>query len=506
MRDSEIVAAIVAGDPAGLAAAYDRYGAALHTYCRALLAEPADAADAVQDTYVIAAAKLAGLRDPDRLRPWLYAVARNECNRRLRARARTTGLDEAAEMTDTEAAAEMGTGARRAELRDLVRAAIAGLNSGDREIIELNLRHELDGADLADALGVRLNQAHALQSRARGQLERSLGALLVARSGRESCPELGALLAGWDGHLTVLLRKRVNRHVEQCEECGARKRRELSPAMLLSVLPLAVLPAGLREQVLRLVADSTPEAVSYRAGLIRRAGRFGADGFPVPVAAAGRRRRGSRPLAAAAAVAAAAALIVTVMTVAYPVRHVAATTGPGHRGSTPSSAGVSPAASARAAATAVSPSVSPPVSPSITGTLPAVATPVGSRPVSSPPVTSSPGPAPTGTKPRPTGSPTPTPAPGTLSAAPAALTLVPIAVAPGYTGTFTLSAGGGPVAGFTIVAGPGLQVTPDSGSLTAGQTMTITVSTVGNGPPSFESPLTVNPGAVTVDVRYPPRG
>ena len=40
--DREIVAAIVAGDRAGLAAAYDRYAPALHTYCRSLLAEPAE--------------------------------------------------------------------------------------------------------------------------------------------------------------------------------------------------------------------------------------------------------------------------------------------------------------------------------------------------------------------------------------------------------------------------------------------------------------------------------
>ncbi len=44
MRDSEMVAAIVAGDPDGLAAAYGRYAAALHAYCRTLLTEPADAA------------------------------------------------------------------------------------------------------------------------------------------------------------------------------------------------------------------------------------------------------------------------------------------------------------------------------------------------------------------------------------------------------------------------------------------------------------------------------
>ncbi|HEY1617709.1 MAG TPA: sigma-70 family RNA polymerase sigma factor, partial [Streptosporangiaceae bacterium] len=188
MRDRDMVTAIVAGDPAGLAAAYDSYAASLHAYCRTLLADPADAADAVQDTFVIAAAKLGALRDPDRLRPWLYAVARNECHRRLRGRSRQADLDEAGEMTDL--SADVSEQAERGELRGLVLAAIGGLNPGDREVIELNLRHDLDGADLADALGVPANQAHALASRARGQLERSLGALLVARTGREQCAEL----------------------------------------------------------------------------------------------------------------------------------------------------------------------------------------------------------------------------------------------------------------------------------------------------------------------------
>jgi len=193
MRDREIVAAIVAGDPAGLAAAYDGYAAVLHGYCRSLLHEPADAADAVQDTFVIAAAKLDGLRDPDRLRPWLYAVARNECHRRLRARARLASLEEAGEMTDT-AASEIGADADREGLRELVTSALAGLNDGDREVLELSLRHDLNGADLADALGVPLNQAHALASRARTQLERALGALLVARTGRRTCSELDGIL------------------------------------------------------------------------------------------------------------------------------------------------------------------------------------------------------------------------------------------------------------------------------------------------------------------------
>jgi DNA-directed RNA polymerase specialized sigma24 family protein len=85
MQDRELVAAIVAGDPDGLAEAYDRYAAPLYTYCRVMLPDPdprGGAALAVQDTFIIAAAKLQGLRDPDQLRSWLHAVARNECLRR----------------------------------------------------------------------------------------------------------------------------------------------------------------------------------------------------------------------------------------------------------------------------------------------------------------------------------------------------------------------------------------------------------------------------------------
>ena len=86
MRDREVVAAIVAGDPAGLAEAYDRYATPLYSFCRTMLREPADAADAVQDTFVIAAPRMSGLRDPERLRSWLYAVARNAIADRGRSR------------------------------------------------------------------------------------------------------------------------------------------------------------------------------------------------------------------------------------------------------------------------------------------------------------------------------------------------------------------------------------------------------------------------------------
>jgi RNA polymerase sigma factor (sigma-70 family) len=457
MRDREIVAAVVGGDPAGLAAAFDSYAAALHVYCRSLLAEPADAADAVQDTFVIAAARLGGLRDPDRLRPWLYAVARNECLRRLRGRARIAALDEAAEMTDT--AAGPAEEADRASVTELVTAAVAGLNPGDREVIELTLRHDLDGGELADALGVPVNQAHALASRARGQLERSLGALLVARAGRAECEELRAILDGWDGRLTILLRKRVSRHIDSCEVCGERKRRELSPAMLLGTLPLPLLalPAGLREQVLRLVSSDSPADAAHRERTVRRAGKFQRSGFPVPVSRVRTGRPGPHPLTAALVSAAAVILLAGGGSTAFYLvhhDHHAAT-----RHSTAAvAAGATPTPSAVPSAT-VTPS--PSATPSPTATQ-----------MAAPPPSLSPSPSPSSSAP---------PVAGTLSVTPQTVQLQQTPGTVAYTGSFTIAAEGGPVT--YAISEPAdkrayytITVDPASGTLQPDQQQTVQVS------------------------------
>ena len=303
MDDREIVAAIVAGDLAGLAAAYDEYAESLYGYCRWMLSEPDDAADAVQDTFVIAAARLGGLRDPRKLRPWLYAVARNECHARLRAS--EVGLGEPANPPDPP---DGGRGAaERAELRRLVRTALDGLNPGEREVSELDLRHDLQGADLAAVTGVPRNQAHALASRARGQLEKALGALFVARTGRRGCAELDLLLDGWDGQLDAPTRKQVSRHLDECDVCADRSHGALRAAVRYGMAPLAELPPGLREEILDLCADTSADTLSYRREVTQRAGTFLPNGFPQAV------RPPRRRMLALSGVAAAAGVLVAIM-------------------------------------------------------------------------------------------------------------------------------------------------------------------------------------------------
>jgi RNA polymerase sigma factor (sigma-70 family) len=508
MRDSEVVAAIVAGDPEGLAEAYDRYASPLFTYCRSLLREPADAADAVQETFVIAASRLAGLRDQNRLRPWLYAVARNECHRRLRARAAqvATPVDAMPDVTDP--SADVTGEAEREDLRVLVRSAIRGLNEGEADLVELQLRQGLDAAEIAAVLGVSRNHAHALLSRARDQLEISLGALLVARSGRQDCAALDTMLQDWDGQLTVLMRKRINRHIECCPVCEERKKRELAPALLLGLAPLAALPVtaappGLRTHVLRLASSNSPEAAAHRASVAQRIGPFGHQGFPKPLdppkSPWWRTRQGQVAAGVAAAAVVAASLVAVALAGGGPGHHygtAALGTGSAPGGGIGATSSAGPGSSRHRAHPAGSASAPGAPTPAAGG----LPSPGGGSPAGSPRATHSSSPQPSTTSRQPS-SPAPStsstaPSPGTLSVTPTTIVLNV-----GVGASLSLTASNGPVtwsiSPSSALVG-GLTISPSSGTLASGQTTTITVAP--SGRLTVGGTLTVDPGGITITV------
>jgi RNA polymerase sigma factor (sigma-70 family) len=508
MRDSELVASIMAGDPDGLAYAYDRYAESLYKYCQSMLSDPADAADVVQDTFVVAASRLDSLRDPDQLRPWLYAVARNECLRMLRTRKTTSALDEVPEVTDEEA--DVSEDAESAELRALLQRAIGGLNPSEHEVIELQLRQGLETAEVASVLGVSHNHAHSLLSRAHDQLEACLGVLLVSRAGRDECEELDSMLFGWDGQLTTALCKRVHRHIERCTTCTNCRALVLRPDMFLGLPPLAGMaaaaaesfrlaegtPAGLKDHVLRMATGQDPSAVAHRATVLGRAGSFGRHGFPKPVHAGlahppgaaglrGLRQSRQGQAAVAAGMVLAVVIGVTAFALAGNSKHITLADGkPTHSpppGNAPTMASSAPAPSRSAAH---KPTAAPTrrVAPH-----PAVTISPATTAASAPSPTS-----PTLPSRTPTQSP---PAPGTLTADPDGGLLV---VYPDGT-PITLTAEGGPVSWSIGISGGigSVHATPSSGTLAAGQSVTVTITA---SQPSGGEQLTVNPGGPTFTV------
>jgi RNA polymerase sigma factor (sigma-70 family) len=250
--DADLVHAVLGGDRSAFAQMYDRYADRLYDFCVGMLRDRDGAADCVQDAFCIAAARLAQLREPDKLRPWLYSIARNEVQRRFRERDRETPSEELPDDTSQEPGPE--TLAARTELADLIADAAGGLTDRDQTVLELAYRHGLDGPELAQALGVSQTNANTMVGRLRDTIERSLGALLVARGVQNNpgrCAELAAILDGWDGHFNVLMRKRIARHIESCPKCNDERRRLVSPTALLGAAPVFIhAPEWLRQKTI----------------------------------------------------------------------------------------------------------------------------------------------------------------------------------------------------------------------------------------------------------------
>jgi RNA polymerase sigma factor (sigma-70 family) len=266
--DGTLARAAAAGDRAAFAQIYDRYADRLHDFCVGMLRDRDAAADCVQDTFVTAATKLIQLREPDRLRPWLYAIARSEALSRIRDRKRERPSEELPDMPSDEA--DPATLAARGELADLISQASGGLSDRDRVVLELAYRQGLDGPELAEALGVTPKNANTLVERLRDTIARSLGALLLYRgvnADPERCPELAAIVGQGDGEFTVLMRKRVARHIDGCRVCEEDRARMVTPAALLGATPIVVpAPAWLRQRTLDSAVVPPPTTTSAPIG------------------------------------------------------------------------------------------------------------------------------------------------------------------------------------------------------------------------------------------------
>ncbi len=302
--DVAIARRVLAGEPTGYAQLYDRYATPLYAYCHSMLLDQERAVGALGVTFMIAVCRLGELREAGRLRPWLYALARNECRCRADGRAGSgpAGLASAAagDVGDAEQArggqssqslrGEDGEPLSVAELSHagIAAAAMRWLSLDDRDVVGLYLQHHFIGPDLNDVLGLSAGRAHAAVTRACARLRLALGTLLVARLGRENCPDLDGMLAGWDGRPTALMRQRVRRHIGCCGTCRTREEREVPSEALAGLLDAAAQPApppGLRDDVLRLLAEVALAATEgdLIADLVaHRAGSFGSSGFPAP--------------------------------------------------------------------------------------------------------------------------------------------------------------------------------------------------------------------------------
>ena len=91
MGASQIVAALRMNRADAPGKLFDAYGRQLIAYCWRMLRSDDATVVAVRDTMIVARAHVGALRDPELLGPWLLALARIECERRMPAGAGQRG-------------------------------------------------------------------------------------------------------------------------------------------------------------------------------------------------------------------------------------------------------------------------------------------------------------------------------------------------------------------------------------------------------------------------------
>jgi RNA polymerase sigma-70 factor (ECF subfamily) len=173
--DTDLVVRAGQGDRSAAQALMVRHLPKMLTLARRMLGDPAEAEDAVQDTFL----KLwthASRWQPGKAKfeTWLYRVTMNECYDRLRRRT-TAKLDEAAEVADPAPPADRVL--ENAGLVAEIEAALAALPERQRAAILLCHHQECGNIEAAEILGISVEALESLLARGRRTLRARLGHL-----------------------------------------------------------------------------------------------------------------------------------------------------------------------------------------------------------------------------------------------------------------------------------------------------------------------------------------
>src|SRR5829696_2364969 len=235
LSDDRLARRAVGGDERAFAAIFNRYHQSLYRFCLAIVGNPEDAQDALQNTMVKVLRALPGEERRIDLKPWLYRIAHNESIDLVRRRRESRELD-----------AELPSGgpglAEEAAVRERLRCLFADLEElPDRQRETLVMR-ELAGLSF-DQIGAALGTSAAV---ARQTVYEARISLRQMDEGREmDCETVTRALSGGDNR--VARRRDLRAHLRACADCrGFRdeiegRRRDFAA---LSPLP-AVAAAGL---------------------------------------------------------------------------------------------------------------------------------------------------------------------------------------------------------------------------------------------------------------------
>jgi DNA-directed RNA polymerase specialized sigma24 family protein len=260
--DGVLAASVRAGDLEAFAELYHRYVRHVFDFHLRCLHDGVVARELTQSTFVRAHGRISTLRDPDRVREWLFGLAYKLVIGHIRRGPVPSAVEPLPNTAAPSRTREAGAGAGRPDHADLVWAAASSLPPDLYAVLDVTARQGLDVNELADDAGISRAAAMSQLERAHEAFGRAVRDLLVSRSS-DWCPGLASLVQTIESEPAADDDDRVDEHLGRCPRCRPIAERLTTPATL-SETPLYELDPVLAREgwdgILEQLAKASPRA------------------------------------------------------------------------------------------------------------------------------------------------------------------------------------------------------------------------------------------------------
>src|SRR5215510_10407739 len=159
--DSQIIERTLGGEPDAFNLLVHRWERQIYRLTLRMLGRDEEAKDATQETFLSAYRNLGKFRGEAKFSSWIYRIALNICNTKLRGRTKNVvSIEEQQENIGFEVIADsqdLAEGIQRQQVARHVRRALQGLPADMRQVIVMKEYEGLKFSEIADILGIPLS-------------------------------------------------------------------------------------------------------------------------------------------------------------------------------------------------------------------------------------------------------------------------------------------------------------------------------------------------------------
>jgi RNA polymerase sigma-70 factor (ECF subfamily) len=181
--EAQLARALIAGEPDAFDRFVEHFRSKVFHYSWLMCGSPDDAEEVAQETLLKVFASIDQLRDPDRVRAWVFRIARNACLMQRRksvfAPAQELSLDDPDITTEAPDSADAPDRTLLdGELRAVIDRVILDLPPAYRAVVVLRDLEELSTEETAEILGVKPDAVKTRLHRARLAMRQTLDCYL----------------------------------------------------------------------------------------------------------------------------------------------------------------------------------------------------------------------------------------------------------------------------------------------------------------------------------------